>query len=173
MGNGVPFKELSNLSNEVFKNIFCRQVAFFKCVRLCSLLSLNLNVESFVLLLALAHCALKGLWTALSRFLLPGQPKEAGPPFHMVQFQLSVLLGKKKARKGLLSQGSAFRLSCKVSKDDSESPHPSGDSHDDLFMGKGFSQEVDSPILLPESQALWCSCQGKITTKTRERSQKG
>lgn len=92
----------------------------------------------------------------------------------MVQFQLSVLLGKKKkTRKGLLSQGSAFLLSCNVSKDDSESPHPSGDSQDGLFMGKGFSQEVDSPILLPESQALWCSCQGKITIKARERSQNG
>lgn len=42
-------KELSNLSNEVFKNICCRQVAFLKCVHLYSLSSLNLNVEFFCL----------------------------------------------------------------------------------------------------------------------------
>lgn len=65
-------KELSNISNEGLKNICCRQVTFFKCVHLCSLLSLNLNVEFFVLLFTLTLCALKGLWTVLPRFLFPG-----------------------------------------------------------------------------------------------------
>lgn len=108
MGNGVPFKELSNLSNEVFKNICCRQVAFFKCVRLCSLLSLNLNVESFVLLLALARCALKGLWTALPRFLLPGQPQGGWPTFPYGSVPAFGAVGEKKSKEGTVIPGERF-----------------------------------------------------------------
>lgn len=103
--NGAPFKELSNLSNEVFKNICCRQVAFFKCVRLCSLLSLNLNVEFFVLLLALTRCALKGLWTALSRFLLPGQPQGGWPTFPYGSVPAFGAVGEKKQGRDCYPRG--------------------------------------------------------------------
>lgn len=109
MGDGAPFKELSNLSNEAFKNICCRQVAFFKCVHLYSLLSLNLNVEFFffVLLLALARCALKDLWTVLPRFLLPGQPQGGWPTFPYGSVPASDAVGEK-GKAGTVIPGKRF-----------------------------------------------------------------